>query len=447
MKILLWAAVLFALALSFSIVTAQSPRETPRAREQKPAIPAEAQPEPTQDIETLKVDTNLVTVPVIASSRTGAYIADVRKEEFKLSEDGVPQEIAFFATVNAPFHVVLLLDTSASTGEKLAQIQRAAMAFVNQLSPQDKTKVISFDEELRDLNEFTSDKEMLRVAIGNTHSGHGTRVYDAVQMALDVLRPMPERKAIVIFTDGVDWHSESSTFESTIHDLDESGVIVYPIRFDTRAETERLARKQQQETNGSQLPTSDIIRQPPNGTTPTTFPGDEPFPTKGIPRSPLPIPPPSVIFGRGNQNPPIGFPTDPGAGTDPRTGRTDPRDPNRRTGTNDPVMGKDPGTINDRRRNDSLSAMLDNLYLMADGYLKDLADRSGGQLYRADTVAVLPLAFAAIAAELRTQYLLGYYPTNREHDGAYRKIQVKTSRKDIAIRARPGYRARTGNVR
>ena len=433
-------------ALSCSIVTAQSPRETPRARDQKPAIPAEVQPEATQDIETLKIDTNLVTVPVIASSRTGAYIADVRKEEFKLSEDGVPQEIAFFATVNAPFHVVLLIDTSASTEEKLVQIQRAAVAFVNQLSPRDKTKVISFDEELHDLNEFTSDKEMLRAAIGNTHSGHGTRAYDAVQMALDVLRPIQERKAIVIFTDGVDWHSESSTFESTIHDLDESGIIVYPIRFDTRVETERLARKQQQETNGGSLPTSDIIRQPPNGTTPTTFPGDEPFPTKGIPRSPLPIPPPSVIFGRGNL-PPGSSPNDPFPDTAPRSGRTDPRDANRRTGTNDPRMGRDPGTINDRRRDDSLSAMLDNLYLMADSYLKELADRSGGQVYRADTVSALPQAFAAIAAELRTQYLLGYYPTNREHDGAYRKIQVKTSRKDIAIRARPGYRARTGDVR
>ena len=444
MKILLWAAVFFVLALSCSIVTAQSPRETPRARDQKPAIPAEVPPEATQDIETLKIDTNLVTVPVIASSRTGAYIADVRKEEFKLSEDGVPQEIAFFATVNAPFHVVLLIDTSASTEEKLVQIQRAAVAFVNQLSPQDKTKVISFDEELRDLNEFTSDKEMLRAAIGNTHSGHGTRAYDAVQMALDVLRPIQERKAIVIFTDGVDWHSESSTFESTIHDLDESGIIVYPIRFDTRVETERLARKQQQETNGSSLPTSDIIRQPPNGTTPTTFPSDEPFPTKGIPRSPLPIPPPSVIFGRGNSIPPGSSPPDPFPDSDPQSGRTDPRSSGRRTGRDDPRMGRDPGTINDRRRDDSLSAMLDSLYLMADSYLKELADRSGGQVYRADTVSALPQAFAAIAAELRTQYLLGYYPTNREHDGAYRKIQVKTSRKDIAIRARPGYRARTG---
>jgi len=80
---------------------------------------------------------------------------------------------------------------------------------------------------------------------------------------------------------------------------------------------------------------------------------------------------------------------------------------------------------------------------MADSYLKELADRSGGQLYRADTVSSLPQAFAAIAAELRTQYLLGYYPTNKNDNGAYRKIQVKTTRKDIAIRARQGSRAKT----
>ncbi len=88
--------------------------------------------------------------------------------------------------------------------------------------------------------------------------------------------------------------------------------------------------------------------------------------------------------------------------------------------------------------------MMDNLYLTADSYLAAIAERSGGQVYRADTVANLPQAFAAIADELRTQYLLGYYPTNPNQDGSYRKIQVKTSRKDIAVRARPGYRARRG---
>src|SRR5205085_9165610 len=87
---------------------------------------------PDDDIETLKIDTNLVTVPVIANSRTGSYIADLKKEEFKLTEDGVAQDIAFLATVEAPFYVVLMLDTSNSTEGKLPQIQRAAISFLEQ---------------------------------------------------------------------------------------------------------------------------------------------------------------------------------------------------------------------------------------------------------------------------------------------------------------------------
>ena len=85
--------------------------------------------------------------------------------------------------------------------------------------------------------------------------------------------------------------------------------------------------------------------------------------------------------------------------------------------------------------------MLNRLYLMADGYLQELASRSGGQVYRADSLTMLPQAFAAVSAELHTQYLLGYYPTNRNQDGTYRKIEVKTTRTDVSIRARPGYRA------
>ena len=83
---------------------------------------------------------------------------------------------------------------------------------------------------------------------------------------------------------------------------------------------------------------------------------------------------------------------------------------------------------------------LDALYRRADIYLTELAKRTGGEVYRADTVQLLPQAFAAIAAELRTQYLLGYYPANKDDTSTYRRIQVRTSRKDIAVRARPGYR-------
>ena len=84
--------------------------------------------------------------------------------------------------------------------------------------------------------------------------------------------------------------------------------------------------------------------------------------------------------------------------------------------------------------------MLDNLYKTADQYLQDLALRSGGQLHRADTLGSLPEAFAKIAAELRSQYSIGYYPTNQVRSGKFRKIQVKVSRQGAVVRARPGYR-------
>jgi von Willebrand factor type A domain len=417
-------------------MTAQVIAQTPgQKRNNMPPPPPTSSQE--QDVETLKIDTNLVTVPVIASSRTGNYIADLTKEEFKLSEDGVAQEISFLATVNAPFMLVLMLDTSDSTQEKLPQIQRAAIAFLEQLGPQDKVKVIAFNGELSDLTDFTGNKTVLRNAISQVKTGHDTRVYDAVQLALNQLRMIQTRKAIVIFTDGMDWHSQESTFESTMRDLDESGVIVYPIRFDTRADTERSARQQAAESNGVGLPTSvSIPGMPKSAGTPTTFPGSD-SPVPSMPRGSLPLPNPNVIFGRQTQTTQRSpSPNDPFPDMDPRNDpRNDPRtrNPNR----NPDPTGSRPQTA---PRNDSISGMLDNLYMMADSYLKDLADHTGGQLYRADTVATLPQAFAAIAAELRTQYLLGYYPTNKNSDSAYRKIQVKTTRKDIAVRARPGYR-------
>ena len=388
-----------------------------------------AEPVSAQDQETLKIDTNLVTVPVIASSPNGKYITDLTKEEFKLTEDGVPQQIAFLATVDAPFHVVLLLDTSGSTQEELPLIQRAAIAFVDQLGPADKVKVISFDDSVHDLNDFTSDKALLTAVISKTTSGQGTKVYDAVERALNHLRTVSGRKAIVIFTDAVDWHSDRATFDDTLKKLDESGVIVYPIRFDTRAETERIARQQDAEQNGIGLPTSDVVR---NGrtTTPPTFPSDDPSSVPGTQRRGTSLP--DIIFSRPDirrpQSPPQGSPTDPFPDTLPK--QSEPQ--------NVPVPGKTRPTV---RHDDGITAMLDQLYLMADSYLKALAERSGGQVYRADSVTTLPQAFAAIAAELRTQYLLGYYPSNRNKDGSYRKIQVKTTRKDIAIRARPGYLA------
>lgn len=400
--------------------------QTPQAA----PTPGDAQ----EETETVSVETNLVTIPVIVSDRGDKYVGDLRQDEFKIYEDGVEQRVAYFDTVSAPFHVVLMLDTSASTQEKIGQIQRAAISFTEELQKQDRVKVISFDDQVRDLCDFSSDRAVIQWAIKGTKPGLGTKLYDAVTLAINKLRSVKGRKAIVIFTDGVDMTSDRSTYDQNRKAIQESGIIVYPIRFDTREEVERLVRQQQRA--GQQVDLASILGGSGGTprTTPKTFPGED--------DSPLPLP----TGGTG------GAPGIPGIlgkisvkRDDPNQTSRDNRDPNKR----------DTGNSRDRDArfperpsggsNDSISAQLDTLYVTGDAYLDDLATESGGTLYRADTLFYLPDAFANIAAELRTQYSVGYYPTQTARDGKYHKISVKTTRKDVSVRARPGYRARTAS--
>jgi len=394
-----------------------------------------------QDVETIKIDTNLVTVPVIATDRDGIYIPDLRQEEFSITEDGVPQQVAFFGKISLPFHVVLMLDTSSSTQDKLPLIQKAASAFVDQLQPADRVKVISFDDRVRDLNEFTNNRETVRTAIYSTRSGEGTKVYDAMELAMNTIRRIQGRKAIVLFSDGMDWHSDSAPFSSNVRYLDEEGVVVYPIRYETRATTERLAREQSSEP---QLPTIGVIRQTPSGGTAPTFPSDDPTPgaTNRSRTGPFGLPTAEEIMRRRREEERRRSP-DP----NPSGGLPEPpeRVPERRVPG---VPGSRPETIpgsttstGERRSDDSIGRMLDLAYATADSYLQTLAEKSGGRMLRADTLASLPDAFSKIAAELRTQYLLGYYPLNKERDERYRKIKVAATRKGVIVRSRPGYLA------
>ncbi len=446
----------FAIALTVSLgliagVSSQSKKEGQKAQSE-------------QQEETIKIDTNLVTVPVIASDRNDLYLSDLRQDEFTLYEDGVQQEIVFFATVKEPFNVVLMLDTSASAQEKLGQIQYAANTFVNQLQPADRVKVISFDDKVRELCGFTNDRAELRRAIESTRSGEGTKLYDAVKLALNSLSRLKGRKAIVLFTDGVDWWSDSTRYEDNIRMVEESGVIVYPIRYDTRPDVEEMLRNQQEALGETDL---GIIfggpnNRSPRGTTPPTVPGESgpPIPDRrGGQNDPYRLPVPPILMPLpGSRNPdryPGGgrYPDD----RDPRGGRyPDDRLPGggRYPDDRNPGGGRypdnrppnDPSRYPDVRRSGAgnIAVMLDNLYRTGDQYLNDMALKSGGKLHRADILRDLPGAFAKIADELRNQYSLGYYPSNAARDGKYRKIQVKTSRKAAVLRARPGYRASSG---
>lgn len=191
-------------------------------------------PEEVDAGDVIKVDTTLVTLPVSVTDRDGRYIPNLTKSDFRLWEDGVEQQVAFFTSVDKPFSVVLVLDTSGSTRFKIEEIQDAAIAFVSQLRADDRVMIISFDDDIRVLTEFTNDRNRMRDAIRRTRTGSGTRLYDAVDLVINQrLNQVDGRKAVVLFTDGVDTASRHSSYASNVRDAEELDALIYPVQYDT----------------------------------------------------------------------------------------------------------------------------------------------------------------------------------------------------------------------
>src|SRR5688572_18663491 len=116
----------------------------------KPETQADPSPTPPEEVDAgdiIRVDTTLVTIPVSVMDRDGRYMPNLKKEDFRVWEDDVEQDVAFFASVDKPFSVVLMLDTSPSTQFRLDEIQNAAISFVNQLRVDDRVMVVSFNAD------------------------------------------------------------------------------------------------------------------------------------------------------------------------------------------------------------------------------------------------------------------------------------------------------------
>lgn len=203
---------------------------TVHAQEQKPS---ETVKQESED-EVLRVETMLVTVPVRVKNRNGGYIPNLRREDFRIFEDGVEQEIEIFETNDKPFTVALVMDVSDSTKIEFRDIQNAANSFLNQLKPADRAMIVAFDKRVMKLTEATSDREVLSEAIRRVKTGGGTALYDTVETLLNsYLKQIGGRKAIIILTDGIDTSSTSGTFESTTRLAAEQYALIYPIQFNT----------------------------------------------------------------------------------------------------------------------------------------------------------------------------------------------------------------------
>jgi Ca-activated chloride channel homolog len=314
-----------------------------------------AGPEEVDAGDVIKVNTTLVTIPVSVMDRDGRFVPNLQKEEFRIWEDGVEQQVAFFQSVDKPFSVVLMLDTSPSTEFRLEDIQDAAISFVNQLRRDDQVMVVSFNNDISMLSEFTTDREKLERAIMHARTRNGTRLYDAVDTVINqALSRVQGRKAIVLFTDGVDTTSRLADYQRNIEDAQELDALIYTVQYDTSEDMN--ANNNQSGGKG------DIWDQILGG-----------------------------IF-RGGKHKSGG-----GGGT---------------------------------QRDD---------YDLANRYLSELANSSGGREYHADSLQNMSAAFANVAEELRRQYSIGYYPKRPPQAGQRRQIRVRARQPNLAVRARDSY--------
>ncbi len=350
------------------------------------AVEAQDKKLPRPDDEVIRVDTELIEVPIVVTDRSGKPILNLKRANFAVAEDGKDQEIAEFGATTAPFEVVLLLDTSGSTRSELQLIQRSALYFIESLRPGDRVSIIAFNTATRDRRSFavgeivaglTADRRELRSALERVSTSNGTPYYDSL---LDVARkifheePRPEvrgRRALVALTDGVDSTSVAD-FAEARELLEDAGIICYFIKVDTRSYFEE-----------NLLGDCEMALR---------------FSAAQIRRY------------------------------------------YRRLGTSSRVeTTSDFCQLGDFER----LAISKKLYELASEEMNLLAKASGGKVFPVGDISEARGAFKNIADEIGTKYSLAYYSTNEKRDGTYRRITVtlKGLPTGAQVRAREGYTA------
>lgn len=384
--------VLALLSAQLTLLSAQEPNQQRPRRvtdntRQPQGTAARPKTDEVDEGDVVRVDTQLVSVPAIVTNESGRPVGGLRTENFKLFENGQPQQITDFATTAKPFEIALLLDTSGSTRKDLDLIREAALSFVNALRPGDRVAIVGFSNgrpgrapgpTVDVLSRLTDDRNTLRAAIDNLGTTTGTPFYDALERIADEVfneKPSEEmfgRRAFVALTDGVD-STGRAEFETARAKLMRAGVASYFIQVNTEEFVENALLKPCGEgvvLSGKQLRRYRRVFQP----------------------------------------------------------RTE--------------------EVLDFCEMGSFERMQvsRDLYKLARTEMNELAKASGGKNFVANTLQDARQAFGLVAAEIGTQYSLGYYPTNKARDGKFRTIKVEVTglREKPQVRAREGYYAPKG---
>lgn len=216
-RLLLFLFIVILLA-SFSLPTSgQSGRGSQRKSTKEPAAPVKPKrtisiPEhsPTRQKgnrdETIRIDTDLVSLVTSVTVPMGAGSGELRREDFEVLEDGRPQEIASFARdQDTPLRLVMLFDSSTSVAPRINfQRQAAARFFQRVIRPQDEGALFSVSTDVELLQGLTNRVSLLTDATRQLRAEGATSLYDGIFLAADYLKLYPGRHIIVIVSDGGD---------------------------------------------------------------------------------------------------------------------------------------------------------------------------------------------------------------------------------------------------
>jgi VWFA-related protein len=181
-----------------------------------------------------EVQNHPITVPVSVLDANATPVAGLTAKDFKIFIDAVEMKVERVEQIDEPLNVVILMDSSASSAEKRTLIQHNALALIATLRPEDKALVAAFNDKLKLLTEFTSDRSALEKAILSKRTPGGTSLFDSLHELIDKkLSPLTGRNIIVLMTDGVDTTSSKWTYASSLAALERTNVMVYPIYIDT----------------------------------------------------------------------------------------------------------------------------------------------------------------------------------------------------------------------
>src|SRR5215831_167170 len=344
----------------------------------------------------LKVDVALVNVVATVTDQAGLYVSDLTQDDLNVEEDGKQQTISHFSQSNdLPVSMGIVLDTSGSMERKIGTATTAVERFIRTVHKDDDIFLMTFSNRPQLLQEFTDDRDKLARALRHVTVGGGTALYDALDLSLRKIKHgIQDKKAILLVTDGEDTTSES-TFDEAQTSVRESEVLVYCLGISPSGPplTERNPYPNSGGSTG------------PNGRRGPTTGGSIGIPFPTIPG----IPVPGIPGGR--RRIPGRYPAFPG-----------PQNP-RPSGTRVQV---DEDTVDMR-------------------VLEAFADASGGKAWllsgnwSGNRGSEIQSALDEIAAELRNQYSIGYYPLHDLKDGKWHRIEIRAKNKHYHVRARKEY--------